>query len=131
MTDLTLCASRLTAGVWHVLLTGPASPAPVLRASHDGQDLPDLHCAKGDAERTWRVSVPVPVAALSDGLQTVVIHDAQNIVVAQLAILSGAPLAADLRAEIALLRAEFDLLKAAIRRDHHLVTHKTVGPPAA
>lgn len=117
--SLTPSAAQLIAGRWHLLLTGPAAPAPQLRASHDGTDLPDLTCQPGQEAGTWQISVPVPPSALSDGLQTIVLYDANNQVVDRLAILAGAPLDADLRAEIALLRAELDLLKAAIRRDHH------------
>lgn len=119
MTTHSPSASHLSAGIWHVLLTDQAQTAPALRASHNGTDLAGLTCQQGRAAGTWQISVPVPPSALSDGLQTIVLYDANNHVVDRLAILAGAPLDADLRAEIALLRAELDLLKAAIRRDHH------------
>ncbi|WP_019953457.1 hypothetical protein [Yoonia vestfoldensis] len=111
-----LTQSRLYAGIWEFSVT--CDTAPELVASHEGQVLPDLRCSAGPDAGTWRCSLPVPSAVLSDGLQTIVIRTPDAISIGSLAILSGEALADDIRAEITLLRNELDLLKAAFRQQH-------------
>jgi hypothetical protein len=71
--------------------------------------------------------VPVPPDRLDDGVQTFLIRAADSgETLAHLTIVAGAPLEADLRAEIDLLRAELDLLKRAFRR--HVRSETDAGP---
>ncbi|WP_322894509.1 MULTISPECIES: hypothetical protein [unclassified Yoonia] len=116
MTQPTLTQSRLHAGLWEALLEGADHDAPSLTATHEGRAVPDLHCVPGPQDGTWRISLPIPAHVLNDGLQTIVISLADGTKIGSLAILAGAPLADDLRAEIDLLRSELDLLKSAFRR---------------
>ena len=65
---------------------------------------------------TWVVRVPVPPEAVANGVQTVVVAEAEGEVLGSFALVAGEALAPDLRAEIDLLRAELDMLKRAFRR---------------
>ncbi|MDA0720220.1 MAG: hypothetical protein O2994_00870 [Proteobacteria bacterium] len=120
MSHPVLTGSQLRAGIWEFAVTCTATPD--LIASHEGQVLPDLRCTQGSGPDRWQCSLPVPAAILNDGLQTIVIRSADGITIGSLAILSGAALADDIRAEIGLLRNELDLLKAAFRQQHHRKT---------
>ena len=61
--------------------------------------------------------VPIPVDLLSEGAQTFVISDADTEArLASFTVVMGQPLDEDIRAEMALLRAELDMLKRAFRR---------------
>lgn len=119
MTHPTLTQSRLQAGIWQATLAIAGPEAPRLVATHDGQPLPDLRCEPGQAAGLWQISVAVPADILTDGLQTIVLNLADGTCIGSLAIVAGEPLAHDLRAEIALLRSELDLLKSAVRRMYY------------
>lgn len=116
MPDLTLTKTRLFAGVWEGELTGAGSDTPSLRVTHLGEQIdgPDLTY---HAERDiWQVSVAVPSRLISDGVQTFVISDDQDNVLDSFTLISGDALAEDIRAEVALLRSELDMLKQSFRR---------------
>lgn len=117
MADAALTQTRIRAGVWEGILTGAGS-APVLQATHLGQAVPGLQVIPlPERPGVHAVRLPIPVAALSEGVQTFVITDAASgDLLATFAVAAGAPLDEDLRAEIDLLRAEFDMLKRAFRR---------------
>lgn len=71
--------------------------------------------AAGDG--TWRIVFDIPMGAISDGLQTITIIEANTgDVLDSLAIIAGESADETIQAEIALLRAELDLLKRAFRR---------------
>lgn len=113
----------LRAGLWQGRLTGEA-PARLVLAL-DGQVLAEA-APEADAGSGWRVAMPVPAAALGSGLRVLVLlgdeggpgeplgPDAQRL--AALTLSAGAPVEGDVQAEIALLRAELDLLKQVLRR---------------
>lgn len=117
MDGITLTKTQIFAGVWHGILTAPgAAEPPALVATHLDAELPGL-ALTADGPGRWRVTVPVPVAALSEGVQTVLIRDrASGERLAVFAIVTGEPLEDDIRAEVDLLRAELDMLKKAFRR---------------
>lgn len=109
-----LVAGRLAGGVWEGLLPGVAAE-PRLRATHEGREVPGVTVAPGQGG--WVVRVPVPPAAVADGVQTVVVADAATgEALGSFALVAGEALALDLRAELDLLRAELDMLKRAFRR---------------
>ena len=65
----------------------------------------------------WLVRVPVPVSALTDGVHTILIRNAENgETLASFAVLAGDALPEDIRGEMELLREELDMLKRAFRR---------------
>lgn len=119
MSRETLTKTRLRAGVWYgVLHQPPDAPAPQIDVWHLDAPLQGVTVTPADGEvGEFLVSVPIPTAALNDGVQTFVIKNADTQhVYASFAIIAGDPLDQDLRAEIDLLRAELDLLKRAFRR---------------
>ncbi|MFC2966937.1 hypothetical protein [Acidimangrovimonas pyrenivorans] len=120
MADLTLTKLRIAGGTWTGRLTAsaPVGERPELEASHLDQPVPGVSVvAEPGAGQAWTVTVPVPLAALAEGVQTVLIREAGAAEpLASFTIVTGAPLEDDIRAELDLLRAELDLLKTAFRR---------------
>lgn len=89
-------------------------PALRLEAGEITETVPTPR-ADGDG---WVFEVALPMALISDGARAVVIVDAPSgAPLAQFALSVGEGLADDLRAEVEMLRAELDLLKAAFRRE--------------
>jgi hypothetical protein len=120
---VTLTATRIVEGRWHGLLAGIAAPRLVVE--HQGRPLP---FTIAPAPGGHAVTVPIPAALLSDGVQTFLIRqEGETEVLASFAIIAGATVDTDLRAELDLLRAELDMLKRAFRR-HCL---ETAGPSTA
>ena len=107
--------TQIRAGVWQGDLVGTGETPPDLRVTHLGAPLEDVTCLHDLANNVWRVRVPIPLALISDGVQTFVISDASGHALASFALLAGDALAEDIRAEVDLLRAELDLLKSAFR----------------
>lgn len=120
MTEAVLTKTRIRAGQWEGVLSGPApasATAPALTVTLLDQVLPGVQVQPlpgkpGD----WMVKVVIPAEALSDGVQTFLICDAQGQTLAHFTIVTGVAMEDDLRAEIDLLRAELDMLKRAFRR---------------
>ncbi len=116
MTKPVLTQSRLQAGIWRASLAEAGAEQPDITASHNATALDNLRWSAGDQAGVWHLEIVIPAAILSDGLQTIVLRLPDGTTIGSLAILSGEALADDLRAEIGLLRAELDILKAAFRR---------------
>lgn len=120
MTAPTLTKTRLRAGIWEGRLGGVAheAGAPSLAAYHLEHALEDLSIeAVKDTSDQWAVRLPLPTSILSEGVQTVLIKDqSSDETLANITMVAGTPLEEDLTAEIALLRAELDMLKRAFRR---------------
>jgi hypothetical protein len=116
MNDMVLTRTRLVAGIWEGVLSGPAT-SPQLRVSHLDLALDGVEVMGLPDQGNWLVRIPIPTSVISDGLQTFVIADAvTGEKLGSFAMLAGEALDDDLRAEIDLLRAELDLLKRAFRR---------------
>ncbi|MBJ3761669.1 hypothetical protein ILP92_02745 [Maribius pontilimi] len=99
-------------GIWSVCVTTPGRPDLV--ASHRGTALPDLTWTQN--ADGWQAEIPVPVAMLGEGVQTLVLTTADDgTPVASISVAAGTALSQDMAAEVALLRAELDLLKRAFR----------------
>jgi hypothetical protein len=119
MSDLTLTKTRLFEGVWEGVLTsdGDGNFQPQIEVMHLMQAVPGVEVIEKPEDNLWVVRVPVPAAAIADGVQTFVIRDARSgEVLDSFALLSGDVLSYDIRSEISLLREELDLLKRAFRR---------------
>ena len=119
MSELTLTKTRLFEGVWEGVLTSAATrrDQPQIEVTHLEKRLPGVVLAEGPEQGYWVLRVPIPVEALSDGMQTFLIRDAQSgDTLDSFVILAGEALADDIRAEVALLREELDMLKRAFRR---------------
>lgn len=120
MAGLRLTRTVLRDGVWHgeaAWEDGAETPAPTLRATHRGRDIPAPEVTHAAAAGRWDVRLALPADLIADEVQTVVISEAgADTPLAVIAIAAGAALDHDLSAEVALLRAELDLLKRAFRR---------------
>ena len=119
--DVKLVTCAIRSGTWHgraERADGALGPAPAFTAWHRGTRLadPDVTPVRG-SPGSWDVRLPIPPEVLSGGVETLLIRDAEtDETLESLAFASGDVLEEDLRAEIALLRAELDLLKRAFRR---------------
>lgn len=112
----TLVRLRLAGGIWEGRLTGPAgAEPPPLAAMWSGAEIALPHVTP-DGDGAWRVTLRLPPAIMTDGAQTLVLgpRDGDPLCLETLAF--GDPLEADLRAELAALRTELDVLKRAFRR---------------
>jgi hypothetical protein len=117
MIDAKLVKTRLHAGVWEGILSG-VSGQPALEVTHldtalAGTSVTEIAGRPG----LFAVRVPIPVAALSEGVQTFLIRDAvSGARLGHFTIITGVAMEDDIRAEVDLLRAELDMLKRAFRR---------------
>jgi len=108
--------TQIKAGVWQGDLVGTGDNEPDVGITHLGSSLDGVTCQQDATHNVWRVTVPIPTALISDGVQAFVVSDAAGTTLCSFTILCGEPLADDLRAEVSLLREELDLLKKAFRR---------------
>lgn len=128
---LTLTKTRIRAGVWEGVLQSDAAPGLISAADPAIPEIEVVHLEVAMAGvtlavapdqpagpvRAWHLRVPVPANLLSDGVQTFLIRDrASGETLNSFAIVTGAALEEDIRAEVDLLRAELDMLKRAFRR---------------
>jgi hypothetical protein len=96
---------------------GPDAAPPEIEVTHLQKPLDGIEVTARPDSGDWVVRVPVPADRIADGVQTFVIRDRDSdAVLDSFALVAGDALAFDLRAEIALLREELDLLKRAFRR---------------
>jgi len=118
MSDLTVTKTRLFQGIWEGIVTGTAAGIrPAIAVTHLEQPVPGADLKETEDATRWLLRVPVPRDALSDGVQTILIRNADTgETLESFAILAGEALADDIRAEMDLLREELDLLKRAFRR---------------
>lgn len=101
-------------GQWQGRVAAEAAPSVALTLNGEPLPAPTV-AAAGDG--LWSVSFPIPPAALSQGVHSFVLSDtATGARLATPAMLTGLPVEDDLRAEIALLRSELELVKRALRR---------------
>ena len=116
MDGVKLTKTRIRAGVWEGVLSGTEKPS--LEVRHLEAEVPGVTVtAIPDRAGEWAVRVPVPVAALSEGVQTFLFRQRDTgETLAHFTIITGVPMEDDLRAEVDLLRAELDMLKRAFRR---------------
>lgn len=118
MSALTVTKTRLFQGIWEGIVTGsPAGTRPSIAVTHLEQPVPGAELVEAAKAPDWVLRIPVPRQALTDGIHTFLIRDAETgETLSSFAILAGEALADDIRAEVDLLREELDLLKRAFRR---------------
>ena len=118
-TNSTLTKTRLTDGVWEGILTlnREFDAPPMLQARYLDKALDGLEVRPDDRPGRFILRLSLPIEVLSDGAHVVSFVNSENDeVLTSETILAGDILVEDLRAEIALLRAELDMLKRAFRR---------------
>lgn len=105
-------------GLWRGRLSGPSSGGKMSGIVVQSGDMTvDGVEIRPDGPGGWLVSVPVPAGLLGDGVATFVLLDkAGGTGLASFAIATGELAEDDLRAEVALLRAELDMMKRHFRR---------------
>ncbi len=119
MSDLTLTKTRLIEGVWEGALyrDRAGGEAPKIDVTWQLEQVEGVVVEPMEDKTGWTLRVPVPAAAISDGVQTFLINDADtSTTLGQFCIVAGEELSYDIRAEVSLLREELDMLKRAFRR---------------
>ena len=117
MGNTMLTKTRIRAGIWEGVLTNAAG-TPALEVLHLEVPMAGVTVAEiAGRPGNWAVRVPIPVDALSDGVQSFLIRDVgTGVTLAHFTIITGVAMEDDIRAEMDLLRAELDMLKRAFRR---------------
>ncbi len=117
MTALTLTKTKLKQGVWQGIITGMGEEPPQIEVTHENTVVSDIVLTHNESADHWTLSVPVPLAAISDGAQTLIIRDKQaDEKIGHITLQADDLADQDLRAEMDLMRAELDMLKRAFRR---------------
>ena len=117
MTTETLVKIALDGGRYEGELT--ATQDTGIEAIHQGKVIAAARLDRAGEDSPVRVSVDIPPEVLSDGVQVVSLRSTvSGAVLDKVIFLAGDALDDDLRAEIALLRDELELLKGAFR--HHV-----------
>ncbi|WP_062762261.1 hypothetical protein [Falsirhodobacter sp. alg1] len=111
---VTLVQEGWHAGTWHGVLHG-AEDDPGIHVVHRGELLENISVMP-EGEGVHRISVPVPVELLDDGMHTFLIRLEDGTVAGHFNIATTSPDQSDMQAELAALRAELDLLRRAFRR---------------
>lgn len=109
----------LSNGIWRGLLDNGTKTRPDLVLSCNGELLADLPIEiEPAASGAWALSVRLPAELLSDGYQIFQLLDrASQDSVGQFVLFAGGAPPADLTAEVALLRAEVEMIKRALRQN--------------
>lgn len=113
-----LTSLRLVDGIWEGELSNLPDPSapPAMEVQLGGEAVADPSFERLDEYR-WLVRVEIPGDRISDGAQnfSVMLSETGD-ALASFAVIAGDALRDDLRAEVALLREELDMLKRAFRR---------------
>ncbi|NOX39803.1 MAG: hypothetical protein GXP05_04615 [Alphaproteobacteria bacterium] len=119
MSEFILTRREIRNGVYRGVLkpNGRTRSEPVLELRLLDTSLGALTISPSkDGAKSWDVVANIPADAINEGVRTFVIRDAKSAeTLDSFALIAGVALDGDLRAEIALLRAELDLLKQAFR----------------
>jgi len=116
MTDETLVQVRLQDGRYEGILTAPK--AAELEVVHGGKVVAMAEVSADDARPgSFRVKAALPATVLCDGVQVIAIRSqASGEILDRITLMSGAMLDEDIRADLAMLRDELEMLKRAFRR---------------
>lgn len=95
-----------------------ASRAPDIEALYQGKVVAMASPVPlAGRKNEYRVTLDLPAAVMADGVQVISLRSTiSGEVLDHVTLMAGAVLDADIRAELALLRAEFEVLKRAFRR---------------
>ena len=119
MSAFELSKTRLFEGVWEGVLTAKDLDAgrPDLGVTHLEKPLGTMHLKETGEAHQWSLRVPIPTELIGDGAQTFLIFDKETgETLGSFTIIAGDAVTDDIRAEVALLRAELDMVKRAFRR---------------
>jgi hypothetical protein len=121
MSDFQVTKTRILAGIWEGVVdyVGAAETRePRLECLHDGARIPSLtYVPDPEAEGRWILRIAIPPHVLADGIQVFLVNDQETEeTLARFSILTDEHYDEGLRREVALLRAELDIVKRAVRR---------------
>ncbi len=120
MSDLKLVKTRIQAGIYEGVLSGGlgTGEAPEVEVTHLGEPVQTVAIsADTNTPGAWSLKIAIPPETLTDGVQTYLITEKDSgETLGSFTVVTGEPLADDIRGEIDLLRAELDMLKRAFRR---------------
>lgn len=119
MTAYSLSKTRFFEGIWEGIIAGDAddSPAPKIDVRVHDKPVPGVKLEPLTDPASWLVTVPVPANMIADGVHTFVISESGlGLPLGNFSIIAGDAAGEDIRSEMALLRAELDLLKRSFRR---------------
>ncbi len=117
MSTLTLTKTRMLEGMWQGVISGAGKDTPEITVTHANATVPDFKLTRNEAAEHWVLTVPVPAAAIADGIQIILVIDRlTNQKIGDIVIIGDEISSVDLHAEMSLLRAELDMLKRAFRR---------------
>ena len=119
MSAFELSKTRLFEDVWEGVLTAvdENTEQPDLGVTHLDKPLGELRLKETGEPNQWSVRVPIPIELIGDGAQTFLIFDRDTgKTLDSFTIIAGDAVSDDIRAEVALLRAELDMVKRAFRR---------------
>lgn len=116
MPEETLTRVRLQGGRYEALYSG--APETGLEAVHDGKVVAVALVRQDEGTPgRFRVAMDLPASVICEGVQVVTLRSTlSGAVLDRITLMSGAPLDEDIRAEVALLRDELEMLKRAFRR---------------
>ncbi len=112
----TLTRVRLHGGRYEGVYTGPG--AVDVEAVHEGKvvAVADVTAEAAQPGR-WRVALDLPPSVIGDGVQVIALRStASGAVLDRITLMAGEALNEDIRADLALLRDELEMLKRAFRR---------------
>ncbi|MGI3169448.1 hypothetical protein ACRARG_09870 [Pseudooceanicola sp. C21-150M6] len=117
MSVLSVQKTRIANGTWEGLVTDvPSGVTPGVEVRLRDEKIEAVRIqplGNGD----WSLTFPIPQDLISEGIQTLTIHEANTgDLLDSVAIIAGDMANATQQAEIDLLRAELDMLKRAFRR---------------
>ena len=111
--------TRFAEGIWWALLNQPSdlkAPPPKINVLLQGRPVRGVRVDPLNMENCYELSVPIPPEAIGSGTYMLLIVEQGSSKVLSRIVLSGGDLnGEDLRAEMAELRAEIDLLKRLFR----------------
>jgi hypothetical protein len=107
---------RLSGGRYEGLLT--AADGAGVEAVVEGRVIATASVSQDpDRANNWRVALDLPAEVIGEGVKVIVLRSvATGEILDRITLMSGAPLDEDIRAELALLRDELEMLKRAFRR---------------
>ena len=119
MTSLSVTKTRLSEGHWEGVVTSDKSSSdkPGVAVTYLEKQVEGVQLTLAKDGEGWALRIPVPPEAIADGVQVLLIRDVETgETLETVTLLAGEALADDIRVEVALLRAELDMLKKAFRR---------------